>query len=334
MGVIGAGGMGSLHAQNLARHVVEARVVAVADVDRNRASSLAAATGATKVFDDPRELIADGDVHAVVITTPGVTHGELVIACAAAGKDVFCEKPLATTLESVRAAGESVSRHHIRLQVGFNRRFDPTYQFARNAIETGKVGTPLVYKGITRDRQAPPRAYLAMSDRNGLLVDTGVHEFDAARWLLRDEVTRVQAFGGVVANHELADVQGPDAVVVNMAFSRGGLANVDLFWGVNYGDDVRAEVIGSKGTLLIGTTARLPVQLMTESGHVQHGYPDHFDRFRDSYLAEIDAFIKSIHADSWVVAGATADDGVKSVEIALAADASMKAGAVAVQLPL
>jgi scyllo-inositol 2-dehydrogenase (NAD+) len=325
--------MGRLHAQNVTRYIRDAKVVAVADVDKSRAASLAEVVGAGRVYDDTATLIEDSRVRAVIVTTPAVTHEELVVKCAQAGKDVFCEKPLATTVDGARRAGRAAADHGIRLQVGFMRRFDPTYLFAKEAIDSGAIGTPLVYKGITRDRLAPPRAYLSLTARNGLLVDTGVHEFDTARWLLGDEVVRVQAMGDVLANREVADVQGPDAIVVNMRFSRGGLSNVDLFWGVRYGDDVRAEVIGSTGSISIGTTARVPVRVMTEAGLVQRGYLDHFDRFGDSYLAEMVAFVEAIRDDHESTAAA-ADDGIKSVEIAAAAERSMAQHMAAVDLPL
>ena len=333
-GVIGAGGMGQLHARNLASTIPGAAVVAIADVDQTRARSLAGATGDGVIYADPSDLIADPAVRAVVITTPAVLHADLVVQCAEAGKDVFCEKPLATTLEAVKRAAAAATSHRIRLQVGFMRRFDPTYLFAKHQIEAGAIGTPLVYKGTTRDRTAPPRGYLALTARNGLLVDTGVHEFDVARWLLDDDVVRVEAMGDALANTEFADVQGPDAIVVNMRFSRGGLGNVDLFWGVGYGDDVRAEVIGSRGAILIGTAARLPVQVMSEDGLVRNGYPDHFDRFGDAYRAELTAFVQAILADSEVGTGANVDDGIKSVEIALAAEESMARDMAPVSLPL
>jgi scyllo-inositol 2-dehydrogenase (NAD+) len=333
IGVIGAGGMGRLHATNVARYIGGAAVVAIADVDKARADTLAATLGTPRVYQDPLELIADSTVHAVVIASPAITHAELVVACARARKDTFCEKPLATTVESVREAGKSAADYGIRLQLGFNRRFDPTYVLAKQTIESGAIGTPLVYKGVTRDRQAPPRSFLALTARNGMLVDTAVHEFDAARWLLNDEVVRVQAMGEVLANPELADVQGPDAALVNLRFSRGGLGNVDVFWGVRYGDDVRAEVIGSKGSLLIGTAERMPVQVMTEAGLLHQAYPDHFDRFRDSYLLELTAFVGSSHPDSSMTP-AGASDGIKAVEIALAAQASMESDMAPIELPL
>jgi scyllo-inositol 2-dehydrogenase (NAD+) len=325
--------MGGLHAQNIARHIGDATVVAVADVDKSRATSLAEMVGAGRVYDDPEALIEDAHVRAVIVTTPAVTHEDLVAKCASAGKDVFCEKPLATTLEGTRRAARAAAHHKIRLQIGFMRRFDPIYLFAKETIDSGAIGTPLVYKGITRDRLAPPRAYLALTARNGLLVDTGVHEFDTARWLLGDEVVRVQAMGDVLANPEVADVQGPDAIVVNMRFARGGLSNVDLFWGVRYGDDVRGEVIGSMGSISIGTAARMPVSVMTEAGLVQRGYHDHFDRFGDAYLAEMVAFVDAIRNDRENSAAA-ADDGIKSVEIAVAAERSMAQHMSVVDLPL
>jgi scyllo-inositol 2-dehydrogenase (NAD+) len=324
--------MGRLHAQNAARYIGAAVVVAVADTDKRRADALAATIGNPRVYQHPADLIADSAVSAVVIATPPFTHSELVIACAMAGKAVFCEKPLATTMESARAAAAAVRDRGVPMQVGFNRRYDPTYLLAKRTIESGAIGKPLVYKGITRDRQAPPVEYLALTARNGMLVDTGVHEFDAARWLIGDEVARVQATGGVLANREIAELQGPDAASVNLRFVNGAIGNVETFWGVRYGDDVRAEIIGSEGSLLIGTTSRLPVQVMTEAGLSHEGYPDHFDRFKDSYLLELTAFVDSVRTESKTTA--SAEDGVRALEMALAAQASIDRDMAPIDLPL
>ena len=323
--------MGRLHALNAERCIDSAMVAAVADTDKQRADALAATLSGARVYQEPLDLIADPAVSAVVIATPMQTHAELVVACAKAGKDVFCEKPLATTMEAVVWAAQAVRERQVHLQVGFHRRYDPAYVLAKRTIESDVIGKPLLYKGITRDRKVPPIGSLTWAARSRMLVETGVHEFDLARWLMDDEAIRVQATVGVIANLAIADLQGPTTAVVNLQFANGAIANIEAFWGVLYGDDVRAEVIGSKGSLLIGTTARLPVQVMTEAGLVHQGYPDHFDRFRDAYLMELTAFVAAV-SDGSSVMTPDATDGVRALEIALAAKASIESDMAPIDL--
>jgi predicted dehydrogenase len=332
LGVIGVGGMGALHARNAALHIPRAKVVALADPDTARAEEVAKSLGGPRVYSDPAELIGDPAVAAVLVVSPLPTHADWVVAAAAAGKDVFCEKPLGVTVDQARRAAQAVREAGVRLQVAFNRRFDPTYVHAKALIDAGRIGRPVIFKAVTRDRLAPPPGYLGASGGAGILVDTGVHDFDLARWLMGDEVRQVQTSGGILVGHDIADLQGPDGASVNLRFQGGAIGNVETFRGAQYGDDVRTEVVGSQGTLLIGGTARLPVQVMTESGLSREGYPDHFDRFRDSYLMELAAFVDAIVDDSATIVDE--EDGVRAVEIAVAARMSLDRDMVAVDLPI
>jgi predicted dehydrogenase len=151
-----------------------------------------------------------------------------------------------------------------------------------------------------------------------MLVDTGVHDFDLARWLMGDEVILVQA----VATHKNRDWTRSTASCVNLAFAQGAIGSIETIWGVIYGDDVRTEIVGSDGTLSIGTATRLPVRLMTQAGIVQEGYRDHFDEFSDSYLNELRSFVDVVHEGG--VAKATLEDGIRALQLALAARESLE----------
>jgi scyllo-inositol 2-dehydrogenase (NAD+) len=331
IGVIGAGSMGRLHACNAARHVAGVEIVAVADPDTVRAEQLAEQLGGVRAYVDGGELIDDRRVDAVVIASPLPTHSQWLRACAHAGKDAFCEKPLAVSVDEAVRTVEAIRVSGIRVQVGFNRRFDAPYVHAKATIESGRIGEPVIFKALTRDRLPPSTEYLQATEGAGMLVDTAVHDYDLARWLMSDEVAQVHAVGGVLVAHDIGELQGPDAVSVNLRFVRDSIGNVETFRGARYGDDVRTEVVGSKGSLVIGQTARLPVQVLTDDGLHHEGYPDHFDRFGDSYVGELAAFVEAIAEDRSVEVDE--GDGLRAVEIAVAARRSLDAGSL-VDLPL
>jgi len=319
--------MGSHHGRNAAWRIPAAQVVAVADVDVERARDLATQLGAPRAYEAPEELVADPDVDAVVVTSPPAVHAELITACAEAGKHVFTEKPIAVELEEANAAAAAARTAGIYVQVGFNRRFDPAYVAAGEAIARGDIGEPIVFRSLTRDRVLPPESYLTAPGSPGMLVDTAVHDFDLARWLMADEIDRVQT----VAAGTRALASGHTAASVNLQFGRGSIGNVETVWGVAYGDDVRTEVVGSEGAVAIGTASRLPVRRMNARGMVEDGYVDHFERFADSYLNELRAFVDAVGGRGEI--RSTATDGILALRLALAARESAERGMVPIDVP-
>jgi len=318
--------MGSLHTWNAAVHISSAQIVAVADLDLESANRLAARLDHPRVYRTAEEIIADGDVEAVVIASPPSSHAEVIAACAEAGKHVFTEKPVAVDMEQARLAADSVSRSGIQVQVGFNRRYDAAYIAARQAIARGDIGEPLLFRSITRDRVEPPAGYTSSPGSPGILVDTGVHDFDVARWLMDDDVTQVHTVTAGAAR----GASGQTAASVNMVFQAGSIGNVEVVWGAAYGDDVRTEVVGTAGAVSIGSASRLPVRVMTANGLVEDGYRDHFDRFGDSYLAELQAFVDAVGGSAPIES--TLADGVRALELALAARESAERGMVPVDV--
>jgi predicted dehydrogenase len=323
--------MGRLHATNVAIHIPRAEVVAIADPVPERAQALADDLRVSRTYADPQALIDDRAVEAIVIASPLPTHSDWVSAAARASKHVFCEKPLAVDMEQAKRACDAVRAARVLLQIGFNRRFDPIYEHARRVIESGAIGEPVVFKAITRDRLPPPVEYLEASGA-GMLVDTAVHDYDLARWLMADEVAQVQAFGGQLRSPDVYEQHGPYLASVNLRFRRGGIGNAEACWAARYGDDVRTEIVGSDGGLLLGDTARLPVQVLTSSGLRHEGYPDHFDRFGESYRSELTAFIDAITTDR--PTRVNEEDGMRAVEIAVGARRSLQQDARPVDLPL
>ncbi len=323
VGVLGVGEMGKRHAENLARLVPAARLVAVADANLERASSVAQELEIEHYFDNAEALATQKDVQAVVIASPARFHAQGIQAAAAAGKDVFCEKPLALTMEDADAALDAVAKSGVRLQVGFMRRYDPAYAQAKKRIEAGEIGDPIIFKSIGRDAEAPPKGYFESGWNGTLFHDSSVHEFDLARWLMDDEVVEVHTYAAAQALPFLAKWGLFDSGVVNLRFARGAIGNVESFLDARYGYDVRTEIVGTKGTLQVGSMRSAPLQTLTRAGN-QHECVNHFlVRFADAYVLEMQDFVETILSNR--APRITGRDGRQALALVLAAVKSFQA---------
>src|SRR5579862_3493198 len=325
VGLLGVGEMGRRHAENLRRLVPEARLVAIADVAVDRARQVASDLEIDQSYASLDDLLANPDIKAVVIATPDKFHATAICKAAAAGKDILCEKPLAITLDDAHTALQAVKKAGVRLQVGFMRRYDPAYAAAMKRIEDGEIGEPVVFKSIGRDKDVPPIAAY-QSNVNGMLFYTNtIHDFDLARWLVRDEVVEVHAYTTVAIRPELAQYKDIVAGVVNLKFAHGAIGNVDSFAQAIYAYDVRTEIVGSKGSLFIGSIDKTPVAFLTAAGGARV-LEDHFlSRFADAYLAEVRDFVHNMLHD--LPPRVTGEDGLRALEIAIAAEESHVEGA-------
>ena len=326
LGVLGVGEMGRRHADNLRRLVPEARLVAVADAVADRARQVADELEVENSFRSLDDMLERKEIDAVLIATPDKFHAKAIEAAAAAGKDILCEKPLATNRIDGQAALIAVARAGIRLQIGFMRRFDPAYLAAMKRIEGGEIGEPVLFKSLGRDKDVPPiEAY--RSNVNGMLFyNNTIHDFDLARWLMRDEVTEVQAYTTVAIRPELAKYGDVVASSVNLKFARGAIGNVESNVQAIYGYDVRSEIVGSKGSIFVGSVEKVPATFLNNAGS-SHILADHFlTRFADAYLAEVRDFVHNmLHDRPPTVSG---EDGMRALEIAIAAEEShLQAGA-------
>ena len=320
IGVLGVGEMGKRHAENLRRSVPEARLVAVADVAAERARQVAAELEIEHSFGGLDDLLARKDIQAVVIVTPDKFHAQGIRAAARAGKDILCEKPLATNLADAQAALDAVKEAGVRLQIGFMRRYDPAYLAAKKRVEAGDIGEPVVFKSLGRDKDVPPLAAY-QSNLNGMLFyNNTIHDFDLARWLMRDEVAEVQAYTTVAIRPEIAKYNDVVASVVNLKYGHGAIGNVESYVQAIYGYDVRTEVVGSKGSVFVGTVAQTPAVFLSSSGRTQT-LADHFlTRFADAYLAEVRDFVQNMLNDR--PPQVSGEDGLKALAIAVAAENS------------
>jgi predicted dehydrogenase len=212
----------------------------------------------------------------------------------------------------------------VRLQIGFMRRYDPAYSAAKKRIEAGEIGTPVIFKSIGRDKDEPPiGAY--QSGVNGMLFYSNtIHDFDLARWLMQDEVAEVQAYATTAIRPEVAKYGDIVAGVVNLKYAHGAIGNLESYVQAVYGYDVRTEIMGSKGSIFVGTLQKTPVTFLTIQGRHMNS-ADHFlSQFADAYLAELRDFAQTMLSDR--TPRVTADDGLRALEIAVAAESSYLQG--------
>ena len=320
IGVAGVGAMGRRHAENIRRLVPQARLVAVADVALDQAKHVAAELEIDHAFASLDQMLECKDIDSVVIATPDKFHAQSIRSAAAAGKQILCEKPLALNLADAHAALEAVSEAGVHLQIGFMRRYDPGYAAAMKRIEAGEIGEPVVFKSIGRDKDAPPISSY-QSKLNGMLFyNNSIHDFDLARWLMRDEVKEVSAYTTVAIRPEVADYGDIVAGVVNLKYERGAIGNIESYVQAVYGYDIRTEIAGSKGSILVGNLQQTPVTFLTTEGGTQT-LADHFlTRFDDAYVAEVQDFVQSMLHDR--EPRVTGKDGLRALEIAVAAESS------------
>lgn len=314
------GDMGRRHAYNLRRLVPQARLLAVADIDVERAQRLAAELEIEYVFGNTNELLDCKDIDAVVIASPDKFHAEGIQLSAAAGKDIFCEKPISTNLADAYAASEMVKKFGVRLQIGFMRRYDVAHREAMRRIETGEIGKPVIFKSLGRDKDEPPISCYQSGVNGMLFYNSTIHDFDLARWLMQDEVTGVHAYTTVAIRPEVAEYNDVVASVVNLRFHGGAIGNVESFVQALYGYDVRTEVIGSKGSILIGSLQKTPVTFLSTNGSTEILADHYLSRFADAYVAEMNDFVHNVLHDCPLrVSG---EDGVRALAIAVAAEQS------------
>ena len=322
--VLGVGEMGKRHAANMRRLVPQARLIAIADVSRQRGRQVADELEIEHAYTSLEEMLRRKDIDAVVIATPDKFHGSSIRTAAAAGKDILCEKPLALSLEDANAALQAVAKAGVRMQVGFMRRYDPAYFAAMKRIESGEIGTPILFKSLGRDKDEPPIAAYESGVNGTLLYSNTIHDFDLARWLMQDEVTEVHTFGSTAVRPEIAKYRDVVASVVNLKYANGAIGNVDSHAQALYGYDVRTEIVGSKGSIFIGSLQGAPVSFLTNRGS-NEVLADHFlSRFADAYLAEARDFADTMLAGK--SPRITGEDGLRALEIAVAAESSYLRG--------
>lgn len=320
VGLIGAGRMGRFHATTLARRLPGARLAAIADPVPGVAQKLAAELGVSNACQDPQALFDDPTIDAVAITSPARTHAELVVAAARAGKHIFCEKPMAVTLEEADSAISAAREAGVYLQVGFNRRFVSGFHAAWQEIVAGGIGTPQLMRSVTRD---PALVDPTPIPQWTIFLETLIHDFDILRHLNPGaRAVQVYAQADALIRPDFKARGLLDTALVNIRFDNGAIATAEASFQAVYGYDVRAEVFGSQGMLMPGNINRHNcVRYGAEGISVDTTRLD-TELLRDAYIAELDHFIDCIvnhHPPS-----VTGEDARHALEIALACISSVQ----------
>lgn len=320
VGLIGAGRIGTSHAHVLARRVPGARLVAVADPRPEAAGPLASAVGAAAEA-EPSRLLDDPDVEAIVITASSEAHAELIVAAAARGKAVFCEKPMAMSLTDADRAIAAAKAAAVPLQVGFNRRFAHDFAAAREVVASGGIGAPQLLRSVTRD---PGLANPAAVPPWTIFLQTLIHDFDALLWLNPGaSPTEVHATADALVAPDFKESGLLDTAVVVIRFDNGAIATAEASFSAAYGYDVRAEVFGSGGMVTAGTTSQTSMVHHDASGrHVQTVRGD-VELFLDAYTAEFVEFVDAVREQR--VPAVTGHDARRALTVALASIESIRA---------
>ena len=316
LGLIGAGRIGKVHAATVAFGLPEATLASVTDIDRDAARALAGRCGIAHVAESADEILADPGIDAVLICSSTDTHADLIARAARAGKQIFCEKPVALDLARIDAALEAVANAGVKLQIGFNRRFDANFARVRRAVETGEIGSPRLMHIVSRDPGPPPISYVKLS--GGMFLDMTIHDFDMARFLLGDEPEEIYVSGGVMVDPEIGEAGDLDTAVIVMRFRSGAIGTIDNCRQAAYGYDQRVEILGSLGNIATGNCYPNEATISTADA-VRRDLPLNFfmDRYKESFAAELRAFVEAVTGDRPVPV--TGEDGRMAALMATAA---------------
>jgi myo-inositol 2-dehydrogenase/D-chiro-inositol 1-dehydrogenase len=323
-GVVGVGAMGRVHAENLALHIPKTKLVAIADAIIEPARKLASTLNVNSVYSDFGGLIDDKNVEAILIAVPPYLKKEMTVRAAKAGKHVFVEKPMTLSSRDADEMIQATGKAGVKMQVGYQRRFDNSFRRAEAAISEGRIGKILMMSSHTRDPPGlSPNYYLDFSKSGGIMADTCSHDFDVIRWLSKSEVTKVYADGEILVYHKELDPSGiPDHAVVTLTLEGGTMAHVDACGYATYGYDVQAEVIGMKGAAFVGIGNRNATTILDEAGGRKEYPSSYIERFGQAYHDEVEDFARCILEDK--TPKVSARDGKAAIEIGFAADESMR----------
>lgn len=292
-GVIGAGRIGQLHARHLSYRVAQAELVMISDIVEKAAKQCAQQCQVARYSTDYHDILEDPDIQAVLICSSTDTHAKIIEEAASAGKHIFCEKPIDHDLRKIDRALAAVDKAGVLLQVGFNRRFDANYRRVRQAVESGEIGEPHLMHIISRDPGPPPIEYIKVS--GGIFLDMTIHDFDMARFLIGSEVEEVYTAGAVRVDPDIGEAGDLDTVMITLKFANGVIATIDNSRKAAYGYDQRVEVFGSGGSISTANNYPNTATIQTKDD-VRRDLPLNFflDRYIDSYLEEIDQFLKAV----------------------------------------
>lgn len=318
--VIGTGRMGSVHTRNIARLIPEADLVAICDIRLEVAQAVADELDIQRVVRDYRELLADPDIEAILIATSTDTHAFIMKDVAAAGKHIFCEKPLALELDKIDEALRAVAEAGVKLQIGFNRRFDKSFLRVREIVASGEIGRPCILRITNRDPDFPAMEFMRVS--GGMFLDMTIHDFDMARFQV-GEVEEVYATGGVLIEPKLNEFGDVDTDVVIIKFANGAVGAIDNSRNAVYGYDQRLEVFCSNGTAMANNETEDTAVKGSQDGFHSARPPYFFmQRYAPCYVDEIRQFVECVRDDK--PTPTTGADGRAAVVLGYAAWKSLR----------
>lgn len=323
IGLIGAGRIGKLHGEIITYQVPGAEIYSVSDVRMDGLEEWARKMGISKVTSDYREILADPEIDAVIIASSTDTHADLIIEAAKAKKHIFCEKPVDFKVEKIKTALKEVELNKVKLQIGFNRRYDHNFARVKELVDQGKVGDVHIVKITSRDPAAPPVEYIKVS--GGLFLDMTIHDFDMARFLSGSEVEEVFAYGTNLVSEEIRDAGDVDTALINLKFKNGALGVIDNSREAVYGYDQRVEVFGNKGVVTVDNDFPNST-VLSNADQVISEKPQWFflERYKMSYVDELNDFVSAVNEDR--EPSVVGNDGLQPVYIALAAKKSLETG--------
>ena len=321
VGLIGAGRIGRVHAENLAYRVPEASLVAISDIFVEAAEKLAADFQIPATYKDHRSIMEDKTIEAVIICSSTDTHSMMIEEAGAAGKHIFCEKPIDHDLSKIDRALAVVEQAGVKLQVGFNRRFDPNFQRVREIVAAGEIGDPHILQITSRDPGPPPIEYIKVS--GGIFLDMTIHDFDMARFLMGEEVEEIYATGGVRVDPKIGEAGDIDTAIITLRFESGAIGTINNSRKAIYGYDQRVEVFGSEGVVKVSNNTPHTAVVSNANG-VHSPLPLFFfiERYAEAYIAEMKEFIECIQQDT--APPVTGIDGRIPVVMAYAAKKSFE----------
>jgi myo-inositol 2-dehydrogenase/D-chiro-inositol 1-dehydrogenase len=295
LAVVGTGRMGSVHVRNITRFIPEANLVAICDIRLEVAQAVAEECGIQRVVQDYHELLADKSIEAILIATSTNTHAFIMKDTALAGKHIFCEKPLALELDKIDEALEAVQKAGVKLQVGFNRRFDKSFQKVHEIVCSGEIGRPCLLHIVSRDPEVPAMEFMRVS--GGMFLDMTIHDFDMARFQV-GEVEEVYAMGRVLIEPELNEFGDVDTSLVTLRFANGAFGTIDNSRKAVFGYDQRLEVFCSDGTALAENEKENTAVKGTPDGFHSSRVPHFFmNRYAPCYVEEVRQFIECVRDD-------------------------------------
>lgn len=312
-GVIGTGRIGQLHINCLGMKK-DVKVKWISDLYCDKMSEWIEKAGIENKTKDYRDILNDPEVDAIVICSPTDTHVDIIKEASAKGKHIFCEKPISLSLEEAEEAVEAIQKANVKLQMGFNRRFDKNFKQLQDILSKNELGNTQMLRITSRDPEPPPIEYIKRS--GGLFMDMTIHDFDMARYIMQSEIIEVYATGEALVNPEIAKYDDIDTALITLKFENGSIAMIENCRRSVYGYDQRIEILGDNGAIDVGNEQSSTLNYHRTDG-IRRDNPPYFflERYSDAYKVEMDEFIKAVLNDTDVLC--SIEDGFKAQQIAL-----------------